>query len=103
MNEANFPHYGAKKSYCKLYPETCGDGPVRIVFIAIVGGGNETPLTGKDLDAAEVVFMTCGQTPERAAALRAELERNKICSVQISIDEGVAAKFRYSSVPKSKL
>jgi hypothetical protein len=76
---------------------------MRMVFIASIGGGNEAPLTAKDLDAAEIVFMTCGLTPERAAVLRAELERNKVCSVQTSIDDAVAARSRYSSMPKSGL
>jgi hypothetical protein len=71
-------------------------GTVRIVFIASVGGGNETPFTAKDLDASETVFMSCGLTPERAAALRAELERNKVASVETSMDDAVAAKFRYA-------
>jgi len=70
------------------------NGTVRIVFIASVGGGNETPFTAESLDAAEVVFMTCGLTPERAASLRAELECNKVASVETSIDDLVAAKFR---------
>ena len=61
-----------------------------------VCGGNETPFTATDLDAAEVVFMTCGLTPERAAALRAELERNKVASVETRIDDAVAKKFRYA-------
>ena len=34
--------------------------------------------------------------PERAAALRAELERNEVCSVEPSIDHAIAAKFRYA-------
>ena len=54
---------------------------VRIVFIAHIGGGNERPITANNLDAAEIVFMSCGLTPERAVALRAELERNKAFSV----------------------
>ena len=78
----------------RLFADLHLNGTVRIVFIASIGGGRETPLTVKDLDAAEIVFMTCGLTPERAAALRAELERNKVCSVQTSIDDAVAAKFR---------
>jgi hypothetical protein len=61
-----------------------------------VCGGNETPFTAKDLDAAEIVLMTCGLTPERAAALRAELERNKAISVETNIDHAVAKKFRYA-------
>jgi hypothetical protein len=33
---------------------------------------------------------------ERAAALRAELARIKVASVQTNIDDAVAAKFRYA-------
>jgi hypothetical protein len=69
------------------------NGTVRIAFIAN-GGGKETPFTAKNLDAAEIVFMTSALTQERAAALRAELERNKACSVETSIDDVVAEKFR---------
>ena len=68
---------------------------MRIVFSASVGGGNETPFTAESLDAAEIVFMTCGLTPERAADLRAELDRNKVVSVETRMDDAVAAKFRY--------
>jgi hypothetical protein len=75
-----------------LHPQ----GTVRIVFIVTFGGGNETPITAKDLDAAETVFMSCGLTPERAAALRTELDRNKVVSVETSMDDAVAAKFRYA-------
>jgi hypothetical protein len=71
-------------------------GTVRIVFIASEGGGKETPFTAKNLDAAEVIFMTCGVTPIRAAAIRAELERDKVASVQTSMDDAVAEKFRYA-------
>jgi hypothetical protein len=74
-----------------MYP----DGTVRLVFFADIGGGNEAPLTVKDLDAAEVLFMTCGLTPGRAAALRAKVKRNKVGRVDTSIDEEVAGKFRY--------
>ena len=81
----------------KLLADLFPDGVVRIVFIPIVGGGTETSLTAKDLVAAEIVFMTCGQTPERAAALRTELERNKVVSVDTSMDEAVAVKFRRAS------
>ncbi len=66
-----------------------------IVFIAHIGGGNEL-ITAKNPDAAEIVFMRCGLTPERAVVLRAELERNEVVSVQTSIDDAVAAKFRYA-------
>jgi hypothetical protein len=72
-------------------------GTVRMVFIARVGGGNETPLTTKNLHAAEIDFVrTCRLTPGRAAALRAELERNKVASVETSIDDAVAAKFCFA-------
>jgi len=67
-------------------------GTVRIVFIAHVGGGNQAPITAKDLDAAEVDFVrTCGLTPERASALRTELDRDKVVSAETSIDAAIAA------------
>jgi hypothetical protein len=72
------------------------NGTMRMVFIAHSGGGDETPLTAHDLDAAEVVFMTCGLTPDHAAALRTELKRNKVASVETSIGEAIAANFRYA-------
>jgi hypothetical protein len=78
----------------KLLADLFPDGVVRIVFIPIVGGGTETSLTAKDLVAAEIVFMTCGLAPERAAALRMELERNKGVGVETAMDESVAAQFR---------
>ena len=74
------------------------DGTVRLVFLADTGGGNESPVTAKDLDAAEVLFMTCGLTPERAAALREEVQRNNVASMDTSVDEEIAAKFR-NTVP----
>jgi len=47
--------------------------------------------------AVEIDFVrACGLTPEHAAALRAELDRNKVVSVETSIDAAVAAKFRYT-------
>jgi hypothetical protein len=72
------------------------NGTVRLVFLADIGGGNESPVTAKDLDAAEVLFMTCGISAELAAALRNEVERNKVASVETSLDEEIAAKFRYT-------
>jgi len=62
-------------------------GTVRMVFIAQTGDGNEAPLTAKNLDAAELDFVRlCGLTPERASALRAELQRSKASSVQTNFD-----------------
>jgi hypothetical protein len=49
----------------------------------------------EDLYAAELLFMTCGLTSGRAAALRNEVKRNKVASTDVSVDEEVAAKFRY--------
>jgi hypothetical protein len=80
----------------RLLADLHPNGTVRIAFIATNGGGNETPFTAKNLDAAEIIFMTCGLTPIRAAEIRAELERNKASSVETSIDDAVAAKFRYA-------
>ena len=72
------------------------DGTVCLVFLADIRGGNESPVTVEDLDAAEVLFMACGLTPERAASLRDEVERNKVASVDTSVDEEIVAKFRYA-------
>ena len=70
------------------------DGTVRLVFLADSGGGNESPITAKDLDAAEALFMMCGLTAERVAALRGTVKRNKFASVDTSVEEEIAAKFR---------
>ena len=73
------------------------NGTVRMVFIAHTGSGNECPITAKSLDSAETDFVrTCGLTPERAAELRIELDRNKVVSGETSIDDAVAAMFRYT-------
>jgi hypothetical protein len=40
--------------------------------------------------------MTCGLSPERAATLPAEVARNRVAVVDVSVDEEVAAKFRYA-------
>ena len=81
----------------KLLADLHPIGTVRMVFIAHAGGGNEAPLTAKNLDAAEIDFVrTCGLSPQRASALRMELDRNKVVSVGTSIDPAVAAKFRYA-------
>jgi hypothetical protein len=67
-----------------------------MVFVVHTNGGNEAPLTAKDL-AAEIDFVrTCGLSPERASALRTESNRNKVASVETSVDAAVAATFRYT-------
>ena len=81
----------------RLLADLHPNGTVRMVFIASVGGGNEAPITAKNLDTAEIDFVrTCGLTPERAGLLRAELDWNKVVSVETSIDDAIAAKFRYA-------
>jgi hypothetical protein len=52
----------------RLLADLHPNGTVRIVFIASVGGGNEAPFTAKNVEAAEIVFMTYALTPGRAAA-----------------------------------
>ena len=42
-----------------------------VAFITGNGGGNETPLTAKNLNIGEIAFKAYGLTPERAAALQA--------------------------------
>ena len=74
------------------------DGAVRLVFIDSMGSGNASPITAKDLDEAEALFVECGLSAERAAALRNEVERNEVVSLEISIDEKMARKFRYSKL-----
>ena len=81
----------------RLLADLHADGTVRIVFIAHVGGGNECPVTARILNGAEIIFLACGLTPKRAAALREELERNKGIGVETAMDESVAAKFRRAS------
>jgi hypothetical protein len=81
----------------RLLADLHPNGTVRVMFISGVGGGNEVPFTAKSLDAAEIVFMTCGLTQERAAAMRTELERNKVVCAETSVDDAVAAEFRYAS------
>ncbi len=81
----------------RLLADLHPNGTVRMVFIAHPGGGKEAPITAKNLDTAEINFVrTCGLTPERASALRTELDRNKVVSVETSIDASSAAKFRYA-------
>lgn len=72
------------------------NGTVRMVFLPRVGDRNASPLIAKNLDEAELDFInTCGLTIERAAALRAEVTRNGVATVETSIDEGMVAKFRF--------
>jgi hypothetical protein len=66
-----------------------------MVFLQHIGGGYELPHTAKNLGTAEEEFIyTLGLTPDKAAALRAQLERDKMADAVISLDAGVAATFR---------
>ena len=56
--------------------------------------GKACPVQAKDREAVEAHFMMCGLSAERAAALRNEMERNKIARADMSVDEDVAVKFR---------
>ena len=68
-----------------------------MAFLAHPNGENEAPRTAKALAAAEIDFArTCGLTLERAFALRAELDRNKVVGAETSIDAAIAAKFRHA-------
>jgi hypothetical protein len=79
----------------KLMVDLFPDGTVRLVFLPSVDQRNVSSVTVEDFYAAEVLFMACGLSPDRAAALRAEVKRNKIASVETAVDPEVAAKFRY--------
>jgi len=79
----------------RLITDLHPNGTVRMVFIAHVGGGFERPQTAKSLDTAEGEFVnTLGLTPDKAAELRAQFERDKIADAVISADAKVAATFR---------
>jgi hypothetical protein len=70
-------------------------GTMRIVFLPTSGDKDASPVKAIDIDVRESFFLNCGMSVERAVALRVELARNKIASVDISVDEEIAAKFRY--------
>jgi hypothetical protein len=75
-----------------LHPE---NRTVRIVFISTFAAGNVAPVNAIDLDAAEIIFQTCGLSEEQAAAFRGKVQRNKVASIEVTVDEEVAAKFQY--------
>ena len=78
----------------RLITDLHPNGSVRMVFIPQTGGGYKRPLVASSLDAAEKVLIdTLGLTPEKAAALWAELSRNKIADITVSIDAKVAEVF----------
>ena len=78
----------------KLMADLLPNGTVRIIFVPILGGGNETPLTVKNLTTAEKELVnTFGVTPVGAAWIRTEVERKKFFCIYVSLDEAVAAMF----------
>jgi len=79
----------------RLVVDMFPDGTVRLIFLPTVGQRNASPVTVEDVYAAECLFMKCGLTADRAAALRDEVKRNKVASAVVSVDREVAAKFRY--------
>ena len=80
----------------KLMVDAFPDGTVRLVFLPAEPLGNASPARAVDLDAAEILFQTCGLSWERAVALRVEVERNRMASCEVTVDPEVAAKFRYT-------
>jgi len=79
----------------RLIVDLFPDGTVRLIFLPTVDQRIASPVTVEDLYAAELLFMTCGLTADRATALRDKVNRNKVASADVSVDEDVAKKFRY--------
>ena len=79
----------------RLMADVLSDGTVNIVFLAVGGAGNASPVKANNLAAAEKMFVTCGFTAELAAAMCEELARNHFVSVETSVNEEIAGKFQY--------
>jgi hypothetical protein len=75
----------------RLLVDMIPDGRVRLIFLPTVDQRIASPVTVEDLYAAEVLFMTCGLTADRAATLSDKVKRNKVASTDVSVDEEVAA------------
>ena len=80
----------------RLIVDLFPDGMVRLIFLPTVDRRIAAPVIVEDLYAAEDIFKLCGLMPGEAAALRRKLKRNNVASVVTSVDEEVAAKFRYT-------
>jgi hypothetical protein len=79
----------------RLITDLHSNGTVRMTFIQRIGGGFERPQTAKNLGMAEKEFInTPGLPPDMAAALRAQLERDKMADAAMSVDAMVADTFR---------
>jgi hypothetical protein len=84
------------KIHGRLIVDMQGDNTVHMVFLASFGRVNESQFIVKNLNAAEVLLRTCGLTQDQVASLRAEVTLNKITGVDVSLDEEIAARFRYT-------
>jgi len=73
-----------------LLADWCPDGRVRIVFQVGEGSEDEPIFALKKLDTAEREFV---RILERAANLRAQLERKKVFCVKVTLDDTVAPMF----------
>ena len=70
------------------------NGKVRMIFHVGERSGDEPIFSAKNLDTAAREFVrTFGLSPERAANLRAQLERNKVFCVQVTLDDTAAPMF----------
>jgi len=79
----------------RLITDLHPNGIVRFVFLQRAGADYERPLMAKNLDNAEEEFINAlGLTPDKALALRAQLERDKMVDTVITVDTQVAATFR---------
>jgi hypothetical protein len=80
----------------RLIMDLLPEGEVGIVFLRSSGDNDASPIKAKDINAAEFLFLNCGISVERAADLRAEVSRNKVAGVGISVEEEIAARFRHT-------
>ena len=68
------------------------NGTVTTAFVPNMGGENMRPIVARNLDGAEDdLVKTFGQTPARAAWIRADLEREGTVRGVICIDVELAA------------
>jgi hypothetical protein len=97
--DPGFPHMVESPHMTKipgrLIVDLLPDGTMRTVFLATSGDKDASPNKAKDIDAAEFLFLNCGLSVERAAALRAEVTRSKVAAMDTVVDEEIAIKFRY--------
>jgi hypothetical protein len=84
----------------KLMVDLFPDGTVRLAILPSVDQRNASPVTVEDLYAAEELFMMCGLSKDRAAALRAEVKRNKGASLETNVEGEAAVKFRHTMPSK---